>query len=368
MYTTQGIVFFSENFTKAEESRKNLLKFLKDLGLDEFISSENEFTQNSFKIKFKILEEIRSQYFPNYSTINTAKNLKLNPHKENIDLQKEIVLALLSSPVLMEYESFEDLESSIRVRINIVNGAIKTFLNFDTVGIERPFEFWTYSESTGFIIKNDKPIIEALIAATQPTYEPYSFSCYRATEYVLLLAIALEAEKVSPQTLIAIEKQWHKKAISSGLFHDTFLVELGTQENPLPINYFIPGDRIWFRNPDDASSNIEGYEGSWVFYLGDGLFSNFWKRESSFTLLDKLLEIYHWRHGIKVKNGEPYIDEIAVAELVSNSKNSQSEVERIYTLMHKFKDPRGVSKNGGAMDTTREYAKSVFTNQIKFTN
>lgn len=33
-------------------------------------------------------------------------------------------------------------------------------------------------------------------------------------------------------------------------------------------------------------------------YLGSGLFNNFWKREAPYTLTDKCLEIYHWRHGL----------------------------------------------------------------------
>lgn len=43
-------------------------------------------------------------------------------------------------------------------------------------------------------------------------------------------------------------------------------------------------DRLRFRNPDAHSSDASGYEGSWGFYLGGGRFSNFWKRDHSFTL------------------------------------------------------------------------------------
>src|SRR3546814_17994260 len=76
-----------------------------------------------------------------------------------------------------------------------------------------------------------------------------------------------------------LQRQWETRAIMSGQFHDVFLHEFGSMTEPLPPKYYIPGDRLWFRNPDEHSSNVEGYEGSWVFYVGDGLFTNFWKRD-----------------------------------------------------------------------------------------
>ena len=45
---------------------------------------------------------------------------------------------------------------------------------------------------------------------------------------------------------------------------------LGSAESPLPAKFYIPGDRVWFRNPDPLSADVTGYEGSFVFYLGNG--------------------------------------------------------------------------------------------------
>jgi hypothetical protein len=43
---------------------------------------------------------------------------------------------------------------------------------------------------------------------------------------------------------------------------------------PLPPMYFVQGDRAWFRNLGDHSSDVTGHEGFWVLCLG-GLFTNF---------------------------------------------------------------------------------------------
>ncbi|MHB1591656.1 MAG: hypothetical protein ACYCTW_09015, partial [Sulfuricella sp.] len=90
--------------------------------------------------------------------------------------------------------------------------------------------------------------------------------------------------------------------------------------SPLPPKYYVPGDRLWFRNPDGTSSDITGYEGSWVFYLGGGLFTNFWKHNQPYTLTSKCLEIYHWRNGAyRDADGELRMNESTVDALVKVS-------------------------------------------------
>src|SRR3546814_1363737 len=66
----------------------------------------------------------------------------------------------------------------------------------------RSQEFWDYSEERGFTVKDGARLIEALQKTTQPdrSHKLYSFSCYRATEYVILLAIAQELERSEEHT------------------------------------------------------------------------------------------------------------------------------------------------------------------------
>jgi hypothetical protein len=132
-------------------------------------------------------------------------------------------------------------------------------------------------------------------------------------------------------------------------------------EAPLPATYFVPGDRVWFRNPDATSSEASGFEGSWVVYLGNGLFSNFWKYQQPYSLAQKCVEIYHWRHGLYIdSDGEERIDEDRIAPQIEASLQNPAELAPLLEKMQRFREPRGVyTEAGGCMDTTREFARSV---------
>jgi hypothetical protein len=191
----------------------------------------------------------------------------------------------------------------------------------------------------------------------------YSFSCYRASEYVIVLAIAQELARCNPELYDQLQTLWRRRPIRSGEFHDVFLREQGAMDAPLPPRYFVPGDRTWFRNPDEASADASGFEGSWVMYLGGGLFSNFWKNDEPYTLERKCLEIYHWRHGLYFDaEGEQRIDEAKVAVLMQASLKNPLELARIRAIMERYREPRGVYTHaGGCIDTTREFARWVCT-------
>ena len=91
---------------------------------------------------------------------------------------------------------------------------------------------------------------------------------------------------------------WNIEGPNFPQYHDflnTFLLEIGSSATPFPMRCYVPGDRVWFKNPDDYSSNVKGYEGSWVIYMGGGLFTNLWNKSKPYTLETKCLEIYHWR-------------------------------------------------------------------------
>ncbi len=155
----------------------------------------------------------------------------------------------------------------------------------------------------------------------------------------------------------------------SGQFHEVFLHEYGSMDEPLPPKYYVPGDRLWFRNPDEHSSNVEGYEGSWVFYLGDGLFTNFWKRDQPFTLSTKCVELFHWRNATyRNGDGKLQIDDDLVDERVAQSLQDPAEVAGIVQQMLRLRDPGGVYLDGGCIDTTRECVRRLHpaTGQLAF--
>lgn len=294
---------------------------------------------------------------PGCDTTGLCQMLGLDTRNNPQDLEQEILVAMLASPAPFDYPSYAEFESALRVRMNIVQAARRTALAFDTEHAERPEAFWRYAETSGFTLKEGVSLIEALRLTTQPdrSNRLYSFSCYRATEYVILLAVAQELEASNPVQLAQLQRQWETRAIMSGQFHDVFLREYGSMSEPLPPMYYVPGDRLWFRNPDGHSSNVEGYEGSWVFYLGDGLFTNFWKRDQPFTVTTKCVELFHWRNATYHDDqGRLQVDDDVVDALVAESLRHPEEVASIRERMLRLRDPGGVYADGGCIDTSRE--------------
>lgn len=300
---------------------------------------------------------------PGHDTMQLAETLGLATQASAAGLQREILLTLLMSPAGLDFPSLDELVSAIRIRRNIVQAARRTTLAFDTQAAERPEDCWIYHEDKGFTLLPGVPLIDALIKTTQPEVSGrlYSFSCYRATEYVLLLGIAQELAQCNPELFERLQCLWQQRAIMSEEFHNVFLREQGTMEAPLPPLYYVPGDRVWFRNPDEASADACGFEGSWVMYLGGGQFTNFWKQHQPYTLTRKCVEIYHWRHGLyQDAQGESQIDEQRIEPLIEATLANPVELARVMALMTRWREPRGVyTEAGGCMDTTREFARWV---------
>lgn len=314
-------------------------------------------------LRLKLKLSALDQWASGFDTLRLHETLKLDTENQSADLRREILVAMLMGPIEFEFPSVDELVSAVRIRQYIVQGARKTTLDFHTTEAERPQDCWTYQEDRGFTILPGADLIQALTKATQPAVSGtlYAFSCYRATEYVTLLGIAQELAQCNPALLTELQTLWAQRAIQSGEFHEVFLREQGSMDSPLPPRYFVPGERTWFRNPDEPSANASGYEGSWVMYLGGGLFTNFWKQGQPYTLVSKCVEIYHWRHAVFLDaQGDERIDEDKVDALVKTTMDNPAEVARIMAVMARYREPRGVYTDaGGCIDTTREFARWV---------
>ncbi|MEO8388120.1 hypothetical protein [Polaromonas sp.] len=357
-----GIRLYGETAGALAAATYSFLMQLEKLGLQDAVETAELTASSPSARSFCLPAGLAAQWAPALDTLGLAERLQLHTLDSDEDLEREILLAMLLSPVAFDFPSHAELASAVRIRRNIVLAARKTALAFHTTEVDRPEDCWTYSEDHGFTVMPGHALIPALEKATQPeaSGKLYSFSCYRATEYVILLAIAQELEACNPPLLAALQQRWEKSAIMSGKFHDVFLREYGTMEQPLPPKYYVPGDRLWFRNPDAHSSDVSGYEGSWVFYLGAGLFTNFWKRDQPYTLVDKCLELFHWRHATYTDDaGELRIDEAVVEARVKASRADPSETARILALMLRMREPKGVYESGGCIDTSREYPRWV---------
>ena len=305
---------------------------------------------------------VLSDLVERFDTLGIAAALELDSLHRDDHLALEIVLALAMSPIVFPFPSLGELQASVIMRARTARAANLAELAFDTEGAERPPQYWQYHESTGFILLPGQDLIEALIHTTQPEVSGklFSFSCYRATEYVMLLGLTQTAKEVNRTLHDLIQARWHRQAIMSGEFHDVFLREYGSMAQPLPATYYVPGDRLWFRNPDSHSSDVEGFEGSWVFYLGGGYFNNFWKHRQPFTFVTKCIEIYHWRHGAYYdQQGVLRMNEEIVEERVRNTFANPVEKARILERMMRMRDPQGVYAEGGCIDSTRECARWI---------
>lgn len=343
------------------ECSRHFLDRLDGLGLIGHVAA-SDLTGKS-GMAFRLNSAIMREIVGNADALSLCASIDLDPIGNPEDLEREILLTMMLSPVRFSFRSHLELASAVRIRKNIVAAAHQTALAFDTTSAaERPGDCWTYSEECGFTVLPGKSLIEALRKATQPDVSGslYDFSCYRATEYVFLLGLAEELAAYNPALLARLQKQWEIRAIKSGEFHEVFLIEYGSMAYPLPPRFYVPGDRLWFRNPDARSSDVRGYEGSWVFYLGGGLFSNFWKRNQPYTLAGKCLEIYHWRNGVHTNEaGALCMNEDLVEARVRESLADPGECAAILQAMTRWRDPQAVYADGGCIDTTREYARTV---------
>jgi len=343
-----------------EDVKRRFIARMEELELHQGI--EIMYCSDDDSVTFSLHQDFMGSWVPHYDTTQLSRYLDLDPVKRSDDLECEILLAMLAAPCFFEYPSYDEFVSAVRIRCNIVHAARQTRIAFHTSEAERPEEFWTYVPGRGYAVVPGKALIHALEKAIQPGASDrlYSFSCYRATEYIILLAIAKELARVNPTLLQALQNQWEQQPIVSGKFHDVFLSEYGSTDEPLPPKYYVPGDRVWFRNPDERSSDVSGYEGSWVFYLGGGLFSNLWKCAQPYTLTSKCVEIFHWRHGVYLDDAlEPRMDESVVDARMRETLADTNEVSRILDIMARLRDPQGVYASGGCIDASREFPKCI---------
>ena len=341
-------------------SRRRLHQYLETLDLDPRLCVHSAPDDHSAHVQLD--PDALASLTPGHDTLGLAAAQGWDSSSQDRDLEREILWTLLSSPVEQVFPSFDEFDSARRIRFNLVRAAQHTSMDFKTDEVDRPPEHWQYHPDTGFTLKPGKCLIEALTLATQPTRSgrQYAFSCYRATEYVILLAMAQEAHDHNPEFFERLQRQWRTRAIMSGHFQDTLLRELGSQSQPLPMNWYVPGDRVWFRNPDDASSDVYGYEGSWVVYLGGGLFTNFWQHDHPYDIPSKCLEIYHWRDGVcQDAQGKLSMDEAVVKSRVATTRACPVQTQQVLERMQRLRDPAGVYAHGGCMDATREMSRWV---------
>jgi hypothetical protein len=358
-----GIQVVLSSTSNTSQTQRDLSDLLAQHQLASACTLSQTQVGESTVIQARLTPDAQSAWVPAHDTLGLQQRLPSSGLGPDSALVREILVALLACPVGLAFPSVAALASHIRVRRHIAQAAQKTALAFKTEAAERPQAFWRDGgDEAGFILQPGRCLVDALIAATQPdaTGKLYDFSCYRATEYVILLGIAQELRTHHPELLAQLQGLNQVHAVRSGQFHEVYLVEYGSMEAPLPARFYVPGDRLWFRNPDAYSSDVTGYEGSWVIYMGGGLFSNFWQRDRPYTLESKAIEIFHWQDGVYTDaQGELQMDESVVEAHVAQTQANPQTTAQVLERMLRMRDPKGVYGQGGCIDTTREYHRNV---------
>lgn len=340
--------------------RDALVALLKQAGISQHVAVKG----NSSGIVLSLERDAAARWTPGADTLGLSMAQRQMAGVVADALEQEILVALLAAPGWIRFPSVKEFASHLHMRRNIARAAARTQIAFGTDEASRPEEDWAYAEGSGYTLLPGRSLITALTKATQPDPQGrlFAYSCYRATEYVILLGIAQEMERVNPALLRQLELRWQSSPIASREFHETFLHEFGSMDAPLPPCYFVPGDRVWFSNPDERSSDIAGYEGSWVIYLGGGRFSDFWRAGHAYTLTEKCVEIYHWRDGVRVgPHGEDVMDESRVSACVTSSLADETRTREIMARMFRLRSrPDGTRAEGGCLDASREFPKFVW--------
>jgi hypothetical protein len=308
-------------------------------------------------LQVQVRSELAAEWAPGDDTSRLCQILKLDTEGNDGDLDREILLAMMLSPVPFEFPSHDELMSAVRIRRFICQAARRTAIAFDTSAAERPPDYWRYDEDRGFVLLPGKSLIAAMEKATNSGVPDtlYTFSCRRATEYLVLLGHVREAMTCNPKLWGQLHRQAETRAVKGSEFDGVFVRTIGSAAEPFPVRYFVPGDRHWFRNTDPVSSNVTGYEGSWTIHLGGGLFADFWRRDRVFTLETKLACVYHWRNAVcRDSHGDLQIDETRVDELIEESVRPSGDLDRILQETLRLQSPLGI-EGGGCIEPHREH-------------
>ena len=362
-----GFAILQLDGVDSERRLRQMQRCLRLLGIDDLLDGEVHNASDASWLHLSANDRLQA-LCPHFDTAPIQAFLSGRRLDRESRMIAEIILAMALSPQTIPFKTIRDFKSALRMRRNAVDVASRTELSFDTDAITRPQAYWIYNKENGFLLRQGVSLAEGLERALCPDVSgsTYAFSCQRASEYLMLYAVVRELSKVNQAGLHAVEEQWRKRALMGDDFLFRFLEERGTRENPMPMRYYIPGDRIWFKNPDDHSSDIEGFEGSWVIYLGGGRFCNLWDRERPYALEEKCLEIYYWSQCVEVSlAGLPWMNEVAVNERVQLALSDPAIKNPILEKMMVYRDPAGVYADGGCIDLSRDSFSSVYTEPLR---
>jgi Protein-glutamine gamma-glutamyltransferase len=358
---SRGIRIDGATAQQIQLAERSVWSRLRQLDLQQYAEATECGEEPAPHVSFRLKGDYVSCLAPDGDTTKLGEILRLDPQKDLDDLEREILLTMLLAPIEFQFPSYEEFVSAIRIRVNIVKAAQASRCRFSTAEAERPSQYWTYDLEKGFMLVPGQPLAEALQASLRPA-EPskkYTFSCSRAAEYVVLLGMAQEIMACNAGLGQRLSRQVQTRALKGDEFLKVFTRPVGSRNAPLPPKFFIPGDWVWFKNPDPVSAAAHGFEGCNTIYLGGDRFANFWKPEEQLTLSTKCLTVYFWRAATyRGDDGSLRVNERLVDDLLQETRYDPGGVERILKEMIQFQAPEG-RFGGGAIEPHRDCPRPV---------
>lgn len=359
--TLGGICIVTHSKSHAEEISRDLGKWCSDLNIRQYLDSTISQHQNLWVARM-YASALLKESAPNADVRLLADSFGFSTESSDDELFKEIVFSKALSPVASSFPSIEEFFAALRVRKNIALIARRTELWFSIDEDTRPSTHWRQLSGDGFALIAGQPLSQALELALCPdaSGQSYGFACRQASEYLMLAGLAQELETTNPQLLETIERRWSEQPLRGDTFINAFLTERGSREHPFPKHHYVPGSRVWFKNPDENSTDVDGFEGSWVVYMGAGKFVNLWDKKSPYDIETKCFEVYHWRHCVeRTDAGILRMNEDRVKNLMAASMADPAAKHEILHKMMDYRAPVRVYGEGGCIDLTREQARWV---------
>ncbi|MBD8070537.1 protein-glutamine gamma-glutamyltransferase [Bacillus sp. PS06] len=223
-------------------------------------------------------------------------------NKEEID----ILQTMASHQDIYEYDSFEQLLFELKMRIETIvaaeelNRSGARFATFETSFCNE--EYWDLIETGAFVLKDDTSPAEAVLDIYSQG-DKYAFECATAMVIVFYKAAVESVGKESFDHLFAdlVLYDWH---------YDKDIGLMTTRGNE-----FIPGDCIYFKNPDFDPE------------------TPYWRGENAIVINEDL----YYGHGIGIKNATEIIEHL-------NNHRKTNATESAYILsQHTRPDYRTLS-------------------------
>lgn len=273
--------------------------------------------------------------------------------EQEVITKKEIILSLMHRGRINNYSNefcnINTFKDSVGIRQNTAAWGMDmdlAWLNEDQFTWRD--EFWLGDNAQE--LKNDDLLVESIYDVFF-NQRKYSIGCLAAARLLMLQGILDYYNRVSPNPemlsfiLEKIKKGGFKLYDIDPDRHNP-KGKLLIIEEKIPAKNIIPGDWLYFKNPDKISREKFGYEGSNVIYLGNNKFVDFYNSNNhGYTIEEKFHSVYQWRNGVFDKEDDadkvkPIPKKDARKFYLNSNKGGLTQDYRVSNYLYAKKDDR----------------------------